>query len=116
MQQDQDNIQFDVLLKSSATGEQPYIDNIEEFRPDPDHIEICLRWFRDQDVAVYATDFGLAGETSRAIFEKLFNVKLIQSESGNISSGWIVEGTLQIPPPIADYIDQITLITPPELF
>lgn len=114
MQPGHERVQFDVLIKSSASGKTPSLENIEEFKPDSNHIEICLRWFRSQGVSVYATDFGLAGETSSATFEKLFKVSLIPAESkGN---GWTIEGVLHIPAPIADYIDQITLTAPPELY
>ena len=116
MQQTQEHVRFDVRLKSSASGKDPTLDNIEEFFPESEHIEICRLWFKQQGVAVYATDFGLSGETSQAIFEKIFKVKLIPSKSGGEGNGWIVEGTLQVHPSIADYIDQVTLTVLPELF
>lgn len=116
MQSGHERVQFDVLIKSSASSKTPSLENIEEFRPDSNHIEICLRWFRSQGITIYATDFGLAGETSRATFEKLFKVRLIPAESESMGKRWTIEGMLQIPPSIADYIDQITLTVPPELY
>ncbi|WP_136809057.1 hypothetical protein [Desulfosediminicola flagellatus] len=109
-------IQFDVLLKTDGSRKVGTIDTIESFIPDADDVEFCLRWFRENGMEVFATDFGLSGNTTIETFEELFWVKLVPAEGDVLSKEWQIEGRIQIPAPIAPYIDQITVSSAPELF
>lgn len=116
MQNDQELIRFDALLKSPATGKTPSLGNIEEFVPDSAQITQCIHWFKQQGITVYPTEFGIAGETTKERFEELFGVQLIRSAAGSPGDGWHAEGELSIHPAVADHIDQTTFTARPELF
>jgi hypothetical protein len=109
-------VQFDVLLRTEASNTPATLNNIEAFRPDAGDLQICLKWFQQQGMRVYATDFGLAGEATPQAFEALFQVKLAPAAAEDPGPPGRISGDLQVPTPIKAYIDQISLSQPPEMF
>ena len=111
-----DIIEFDILVRTEASGESPDVSNIDRFHPDPEDVENCRRWLVSKGVVSYTTEFGLSCSVSRHLFESLFSthVKLSKQRSGNPLWQMLTE---PVPPPeIANYIKDITISIPPDLF
>jgi hypothetical protein len=116
MRQGEDTIQFDVLIKGRAADREPSVGNIENFKPTPDDIEKCRRWFEKNAISVYATEFGLCGETTKKHFESIFKIRLTPTSSDSIEPAFKMSSDPHLPEEIAALIDQITLSALPELF
>jgi hypothetical protein len=116
MRQGEDTIQFDVLIKGRAADREPSVGNIENFKPTPDDIEKCRRWFEKNAISVYATEFGLCGETTKKHFESIFKIRLTPTSSDSIGPAFKMSSDPHLPDEIAVLIDQITLSALPELF
>ncbi len=116
MRQGEDTIQFDVLIKGRAAHRVPSLENIEYFKPAPDDIEKCRRWFRKNAIIVYSTEFGLSGETTKKNFESIFKIRLTQTRSDSVGPAFKMSSDPHLPDEIAALIDQITLSAAPELF
>jgi hypothetical protein len=111
-----DIIEFDVLLKPAGSPKTANLDNIELFQPSPDDIERCLRWFISKGVTSHVTDFGLACSAPAKLFEELFQTKVKQSTVAPGTPPWQCSPEPKAPSEIENYIDQITISAPPELF
>ncbi len=111
-----DIIEFDVLLKPAGSSNTPNIDNIEQFQPSSDDIEKCRRWFISKGVTSHATDFGLACSAPAKLFEDLFQTKVKQSTPAPGTPPWQCSSEPKAPFEIENYIDQISISAPPELF
>lgn len=107
---------FDVLLRSGASGQVPHLQTIEQFEPPPEAIEKCRRWFAARGVKCHATQFGLACSASEDRFASLFQVKVSRLAKGPGGPAHEVHGTIRVPPEIADLVEQITVSGPPEFF
>jgi hypothetical protein len=116
MRQGEDTIQIDVLIKGRAADQTPSLKNIEYFKPAPDDIEKCRRWFEKNAIIVFPTDFGLSGETTKKHFESIFKIRLTPTRSDSIGPAFKLSSDPHLPDEIAALIDQITLSAPPELF
>ena len=111
-----DNIEFDILVRAEALGETPDVSNIDRFRPDPEDVENCRRWLDSKGVACYITEFGLACSASRHLFESLFSTQVKRSKQRSGKPPWQLLTDPVPPPEIADYIEDVTVSVPPELF
>jgi hypothetical protein len=109
-------IGFDVLIKGRAAGRIPNLKNIQNFKPAPDDIEKCRRWFEKNNVTVYPTEFGLSGQTTKKHFESIFKIHLTSTKSHSGGPAFKMSSGPYLPQEIAPLIDQITLSAPPELF
>lgn len=116
MRQGEDTIQFDVLIKGRAGDQEPSLENVEYFKPAPDDIEKCRRWFEKNAISVHSTEFGLSGETTRKHFESIFKISLTPTKSDSIGPAFTMSSDPHLPDEIATLIDQITLSARPELF
>lgn len=112
----EDKVTFDVLMRSSASGNQPSVSTIHQFRPPPEEIERCRRWFTAKGVEAHATEFGLACRAPRQLFESLFGVTLKPLKAMPGKPPFEMTGHPVAPKEIAEAIDQITITAPPELF
>ncbi len=110
------NIGFDVLLKSSASGGMPSLNNIEQFKPPQENIAKCNRWLTSKGVTCHATDFGLACSAPAELFETLFSTKVKYTRSSPGAPCWHSTSHIKVPLEIAEYIDQISISAPPEFF
>ena len=106
-------VNFDVLLRSEGTGHVPTTRNIAQFRPDADAIEKCSQWLSARGVDVHATVFSLACSSSPAVFESLFEVKLVAAAPVPGRPAWQVEGAIRVPTEIATLVEDITLTQMP---
>jgi hypothetical protein len=116
MRQGEKTIQFDVLIKGRPGDREPSLANIEYFKPASDDIEKCKRWFEKNAIAVYATEFGLSGETTKEHFESIFKIRLTPMRSDSIGPPFKMSSDPHLPEEIAELIEQITLSVPPEFF
>ena len=116
MRQDEDTIQFDVLIKGQAADRVPSLENIEDYKPAPHDIEKCRRWFEKNAITVYPTDFGLSGETTKKHFESIFKIRLTPTRSDSLGPAFKLSSDPHLPDEIGALIDQITLSAPPEFF
>ncbi|MHC4640345.1 MAG: protease pro-enzyme activation domain-containing protein [Planctomycetota bacterium] len=115
-QNSSDIIEFDILLKPAGSSKTPDLVNIEQFQPSPADIEKCRRWFISKGVTSYATDFGLACSAPAKLFEELFQTKVKQSAPAPGTPAWQCSPEPKAPSEIKNYIDQISISVPPELF
>lgn len=116
MSADQDEVMFDILLRSAGSGRLPHAGNVQDFRAPAEEIECCRRWFAAAGLLLHATPFGLSGSTSRETFQTVFRVKL-EPTDGAPGQPRFKAVTEPLPPPeLAEAIDQITLSAPPEFF
>jgi len=111
-----DKIEFDVLVRSEAYSETPDVNNIDLFRPEPGDIEKCRQWLVGKGAACYPTEFGLACSASRELFESLFSTRFEPFEQRAGKPQWRLRRDPKPPAEIAEYIKEITLSVPPELF
>lgn len=111
-----ENIEFDILVCAGTSVETPAVSNIDRFRPDPEDVENCRRWLDSKGVACYITEFGLACSASRQIFESIFSTQVKRSRQGSGKPPWQLLTDPVPPPEIADYIEEVTVPAPPELF
>lgn len=109
-------VQFDVLLKSPGSGQTPNVANIDQFRVAPETIEKCRRWLASQGVDCGATDFGLACRADKAVFERLFGTELRPRTKAPGTPPWQCVSAPQAPPEIREYVEQVSIPAPPELF
>lgn len=116
MSADQSEVMFDILLRSAASGKQPHVDNVQEFRAPAAEIERCRRWFAAQGLILHATPFGLSGSASRETFEQIFRTELKATDGAPGQPAFETTAGLEPPAELADAIDQITLTAPPEFF
>ena len=109
-----EQIGFDVLLWSagSGAGDEPTLGTIAKFRPAPERVEKCRRWFADQGIDCYATAPGLACRCSPELFEAVFGTPVSKGRSGT----WLARDEPKPPESLADDIEQITLASSPVLF
>ena len=110
----EDLVRFDVLLKPLSGSETPRPGNIELFKPAPEAIEKCLRWFQNNQITVYLTEFGLSGETTRAKFESIFKTKLALDPNAGEGPPFSMSPEPHFPIELAPFIDQITLSATPD--
>lgn len=111
-----DNIEFDILVRAEASGETPDVSNIHRFRPDPEDVEKCRRWLAGKGVSCHTSEFGLACSASRQLFESLFSTKVEPLEQGPGKPPWRLLNDPEPPAEIADYVEDVTIAVPPELF
>src|SRR5262249_53118093 len=100
-------VNFDVLLRAAGTTRRPTTGNIAQCRPNPESIEKCHRWLSERGVSVNATDFGLACSASEALFESLFETKLVRVDPASSRSAWQTVGPIRVPSEIAPLVEQI---------
>lgn len=113
-----ESVAFDLLLKgpAAASGRQPSVGEIEQFKPPPEAVERCRRWLAARAVTCHATDFGLACTAAPGRFTELFGVALEPAAAGPGLPALRMAGEPRPPEPIADLVDQVTLSAAPELF
>lgn len=109
-------VNFDILIRSSASGGEPHLDTIRRFRPKAEDIKKCRRQLSGEGVQCHATDFGLVCTVTREIFESLFSTQLEANEPRPGLPPWRCLGDPHPPPEIAHLIEQITISAPPEFF
>ena len=109
-------IQFDILLKPAGASKTPHVNNIDQFRPPAENIEICRRWLASKGVMCHSTDFGLACNAPVKLFETLFSTRVKRSKSGPAMPPWHCSSPPESPLEIEEYIDQISISAPPELY
>ena len=109
-------IHFDVLLKAEADGIPASPETIDRFKPKPEDIEKCARWFRQQAITVYPTAFGLACTATREQFESALKVTIEPAGTGDPGTAYTMAGSPDLPRDIAACIDQITLTPAPDFF
>ena len=109
-------VAFDVLLRSPASGRPPSVASIRQFRPPPEEIERCRRWFAERGVEAHATEFGLACRAPRKLFESLFHVSLKRAKPTPGRPPFEFVGEPVPPKEIAGAIEQVTITAGPELF
>jgi hypothetical protein len=111
-----DIIEFNILVGAEGAGTKPDLSNLDRFRPDPADIERCRRWLAGNGVTCYTTEFGLACSAPCNLFESLFSTEVRRSKRVPGKPPWKML-TKPVPPPeIADYIEDVTISAPPELF
>ncbi len=118
----EDTIQFDILLRSTATakGLDPSAastGNVRDFYPTPETIERCRRWLVKRGITCYPSNFGLACSSPPALFERVFDARLEgerKSSEGKTIPRLLTNPT--IPEPIADIVEQIKLSPSPDFF
>jgi len=111
-----EEVVFDILLRSSASGKQPSVSTIDQFLPPPEEIERCRRYLVARGVEAHATKFGLACRAPCDLFELLFEVSLKPIRQTKGDPRFEMIGQPNPPKEIADAIDQITISAPPEFF
>jgi hypothetical protein len=111
-----DIVEFDILLKAPGSGKTPHVDNIDQFKPPAENIAKCRRWLASQGVTCHSTDFGLACSATAEVFEALFSTKLERISSAPGAPCWGCTSPPQAPDEIEDYVDQISIAAPPELY
>lgn len=109
-------IEFDILIRNKATDETPDVNSIELSRPEPEDIEKCRQWLVGMGIVCFTTEFGLACSASRELFEALFSTRLELLAKRPGRPRWLLQRDIKPPVEIADYIKEITLSVPPELF
>jgi len=109
-------IHFDILLRSAGSGKTPDVSNIDQFRPPPENIEKCRCWLASKRITCHSTDFGLACSASVELFETLFSTKVKRSGLGPGMPPWHCSSPPKGPREIEEYIDQISISAPPELY
>jgi hypothetical protein len=109
-------VQFDILLKSPGSGQRPNVGNIDQFRPAPETMETCRRWLVAQGIDCYATDFGLACSAEKGTFETLFGTELRPDAGVSGTPSWQCTSPPKPPDEIREYVEQISIAAPPELF
>jgi hypothetical protein len=111
-----DNVMFDILLHSAGSGRLPHGGNVQDFYASPDDIEQCRRWFAERDMILHATAFGLSGSAPREQFESVFAAKLSPNDSKQGQPGYKVLVEPKPPDDLREMIDQVSVISVPELF
>jgi hypothetical protein len=114
--QSEDPVSFDILLRSPASGKQPSVSTIDQFRPSHEAIEKCRRYLIKRGVEVHATEFGLACTAPRNLFESLFKVTLEPLNSLPGTPRFGILGHPKPPKEISKMIELITISASPELF
>lgn len=109
-------VEFDILLKAPGSDKTPHVDNISQFKPPAENIAKCRRWLASRGVTCHSTDFGLACSAPAELFEALFSTKLERSSPAPGVPCWHCSSPLQAPPEIEEYVDQISIPAPPELY
>ncbi len=110
-------VAFDALLRPAGGVETPTVENIGAFYAPPESVEKCRKWFAERGILCAANRFGVSGQMSRAEFEEIFVVELIPATAPAAGMPvYRVEGQIQIPPELANEIDQVTVSGSPELF
>ncbi|UCE36200.1 MAG: hypothetical protein JSW00_11710 [Thermoplasmata archaeon] len=112
----EDEVAFDILLRSPASGQQPSVSTIDQFRPPHEEIERCRRYLVSRGVEAHATEFGLACKAPRDLFESLFAVSLKPTKPVKGTPPFKMVGEPKPPMEIAEAIEQITISAPPEFF
>ena len=108
-------VNVDILIRSSGSLTKVDLKTIDDFRADLEEIEICHRWFFKQNIKCYKTDFGLSCIVPVEIVKSLFSTDI---EMGNVDNvfKWKFIGQPKPPDEIAEYVREITISAPPELF
>jgi hypothetical protein len=109
-------VPFEVVLRTPGSGHIPTVHSIDQFRPDPENLELVRRWFHVRGAVCHATSFGLACSAAQAVFEGLFGVKVRQVEMALGGTAWEVDGAIRVPLEIASVVEDITLSRTPEFF
>jgi hypothetical protein len=109
-------IRFDVLLRSAGTGRSPTTHNIADFRPADEAIERCRRWLSARGVEVHSATFSLACAAPVALFESLFDVKVVPIPPAPGCAPWCLQGGIRIPAEVATLVEDVTLTPTPEFF
>ena len=113
---DPETISFDILLRARGADKIPDIKTIDEFKPSPEHIEMCRRWLDSKGITCHATEFGLACSAAASLFEKIFSTKVQRKRTAPGKPVWQCSPPPKAPPELDEYIDQISVTAPPELF
>ena len=111
-----DIVEFDILLKSPGSGKTPRADNISQFKPPAENIEKCRRWLASRGVTCHSTDFGLVCSAPAELFEALFSTELKRRSPTPGVPCWDCSSPPQAPREIEEYVDQISIAAPPELY
>jgi hypothetical protein len=109
-------VSFEIVLRTPGSGRIPTVQNIDQFRPDPEKLEFVRRWLHARGVVAHATGFGLACSATATVFEGLFGVTLRPLEEVAGGAAWQVDGPICLPPEIAGLVDEVILSRTPELF
>ena len=108
---------FDVLLRTQRGGQQPHLETIGNFRPDPDAVERCRKWLVAHGVTCTPANFSLACSAPGQLFASLFGVQVLPNpQNGPGKPAVLLKGTIRLPSEIAEWVDQVTLTAPPEFF
>ena len=86
---------------------------MEELYAVAEDIEHCRKWFAERGINLRVIRCGLSGIPTRALFEALFAAKLTPREASPGESDYNVFAEPEPPDELADYIDQISVTTPP---
>lgn len=111
-----DTININIILKSGSPEKDIHVKTIKSFIPDSGDIEHCRRYLISRGVSCHPTSFGLACSAPKETIEKVFKTKFKADEHD--STGSIIDflSKPEIPAEIVEYVDQITIEIPPELF
>jgi hypothetical protein len=109
-------INFDILIRSSASGGEPHLTTIDRYRPKAEDIEECRRQLAAKGVQCHTTNFGLACTVPLEMFESLFSTQLEANEPRPGVPPWRCLTDPQPPLEIAHLIEQITIPAPPDFF
>lgn len=109
-------ISFDILIRSTGSNGDPGLANIDQFKPSPQDIERCRRWFFNKGITCYPTDFGLACSSSIELFESTFSTQVLPVGPNLGQPAWKCTHDPKIPLEIANYIKQVSISVPPEYF
>ncbi len=107
---------FEVLLRSEATGRTPNADTIDLFRPSAESLERCRRWFASAGASCETTQFGLVCRMPRTAVELLFGVELKLAGTSGDFPCYHTDEEIRAPSELAHLIDQITIPRPPDMF
>jgi hypothetical protein len=107
-----ESVAFEILLRSAGSGRRPTVRNIDQFRPDPESLELVRRWLIARGVDAHATEFGIACSAPPALFEKIFAARPLPA--GPASPEWRLDGSIRIPAEIAAHVEDVTLSQRPE--
>lgn len=109
-------VQFDLLVKPPAPGQDASLATIDQHRPRSEHVERCRRWLMSLGVECHATGFGLAGSAPSPLFESVFRCRLRRLDAGPGLPVWEASPPPKAPHEIEQLVQQVTIGAEPELF
>jgi hypothetical protein len=109
-------VSFEVVLRTPGSGRIPTVQNLDQFRPDPEKLEFVRRWLHARGVVAHTTGFGLACSAPATVFESLFGAQLRPAEEVAGAAAWQLDGPIRLPAEIAGLVEEVVLSRTPELF